>query len=71
MINFMNKLLNALGIGVADDQVDDSFEPAPVETLKDRPSHLLRMHILMVEDKECNFSPTVLETTTLIQQAVT
>ena len=52
MINFMNKLLNPLGIGVADDQVDDSFEPASVETLKDRPSHLLRMHILMVEDKE-------------------
>ena len=52
MINFTNKLLNALGIGAADDQVDNSFEPASVETLTDRPSHLLRMHILMVEDKE-------------------
>ena len=67
MINFMNKLLNTLGIRVADDQVDDPFAPVSMETLKDRPSHLLRTHILMVEDKECNFSPTVLEATTLIQ----
>ena len=71
MINCMNRLLNAQGIEEADDQMDDSFEPVSMETLKDRPSHLLRMRILMVEDKECNFSPTVLETTTLIQQAVT
>ena len=71
MINFMNKLLNALGIGVADDQVDDSFESVSMETLKDRHSYLLRTHILMVGRQEVHFSQTVLEAATLIQQAVT
>ena len=71
MINFMNKLLNALGIGVADDQVDDSFESVSMETLKDRHSHLLRTQILMVGRQGVHFSQTVLEAATLIQQAVT
>ena len=57
MINFMNKLLNALGIGVADNQVDDSFEPVSMETLKDRHSHLLRTQILMVGRQGVQFQP--------------
>ena len=52
MINFMNRLLNALEIGVADSQLDGSFEPVFMKALKDRHSHLVRMHILMVEDKK-------------------
>ena len=52
MINFMNRLLNALGIGAADSQLDGSFEPVFMKALKDRHSHLVRMHILMVEDKK-------------------
>jgi|ETNmetMinimDraft_30_1059905.scaffolds.fasta_scaffold05164_2 hypothetical protein len=71
MTNFVNRLLNALGMGETNSRMNDSFKPVSMEGLKDLHGDLMRMHVLLVEDKEYNFSKTVLETAALIQQAMT
>ena len=71
MINCMNRLLNALGIREADSQVDDFFEPVSHGSIeRSTQSPGAYAHLDGRRQEVQNFSQTVLEAATLIQQTV-